>query len=65
MSDTRVSGKRATSATKSDAKTATTTTGLSNTKSTKDLDKLDLPPEANLQTLDATKTVVNQVNIVF
>lgn len=68
MSDSRVSGKRATSATKSDAKTAntTTTTSLSsNTKSTKDLYKLDLPPEANLQTLDATKTVINQVNNIL
>lgn len=58
MSDSRVSGKRASSASKSDAKPATE---FSNTMSSKDLDILDLPPETNLQTLDTTKTV-NQVS---
>lgn len=58
MSDSRVSSKRVSSASKSDAESATE---FSNTMSTKDLQKLDLPPETNLQTLDTTKTV-NQVS---
>ena len=58
MSDNRVSGKRAcascSSASKSDVKSATGTS--SNTMSTKDLPKLDLTTEANIQ------QTVNQVS---
>ncbi|KAM7350346.1 post-GPI attachment to proteins factor 2-like isoform 2-T2 [Cochliomyia hominivorax] len=72
MSDSRGSGKRASSASRSDAKSSSSAAAAvitsaalasSNTMSTKDLHKLDLPPESliNQQTLDATKTTnVNQ-----
>ncbi|XP_023294034.2 post-GPI attachment to proteins factor 2-like [Lucilia cuprina] len=62
---TRVSGKRASSASsKSEAKSSSPSTGFSSNTTvgtTKDLNLLDLPPETkNLQTLDTTKTVNQQ-----